>query len=132
LVPESGDHKKVAGEAMQSCNFFASYAFHLEDNPVRSQEITMIKSAILASAISLAFIVPAYAQQAVTCDEASLTKMRTDIDAMTDQDKKAQSLTNWEAANAAFKANNIDECTALLGHRSDGVDPTAPAPTTTQ
>jgi hypothetical protein len=76
----------------------------------------MIKSALLASAISLAFIVPAYAQQsAVPCDEASLTKMRAEIDAMTDQEKKAKSLESWTAAEAAFKANNLEECNARIG-----------------
>lgn len=91
----------------------------------------MIKSALLATAISLAFVVPAYAQSAVQCDEASLTKMRTEIDAMTDKDKQAMSLQSWEAANAAFKANNLDECNARIGDASKNlVDPAAPATTT--
>ena len=64
----------------------------------------MIKSALLASAISLAFIVPASAQQTkVPCDEPSLTQMRKDIDAMTDKEKQAKALESWEAANTAFK-----------------------------
>ena len=63
----------------------------------------MIKSALLATAICFAFVVPASAQQTVKCDEASLTKMRADIDALTDADKKAKSLESWTAAEAAFK-----------------------------
>ena len=50
----------------------------------------MIKSALLATAISFAFILPASAQQVVPCDEPSLTKMRTEIDAMTDKAKQAE------------------------------------------
>jgi hypothetical protein len=99
------------------------------DNPVQSQEITMIKSALLASAICFTFVVPAYAQQTVKCDEASLTQMRKDIDALTDQDKKAKSITSWEAANAAFKANNMDECNARIGDTGKNMDTKA---TTTQ
>jgi long-subunit fatty acid transport protein len=99
-------------------------------NP-KSQEITMIKSALLATAICFSFIVPASAQQAVPCDEASLTKMRTEIDAMTDKAKQAESLQAWEAANTAFKANNIDECNARIGDASKNL-PAAPPATTTQ
>ncbi len=91
----------------------------------------MIKSALLATAISFAFVVPAFAQQAVVpCDEASLTQMRKDIDALTDQEKKAKSLESWEAANTAFKANNMDECNARIGDTGKNMDVGAPATTT--
>ncbi len=84
----------------------------------------MIKSALLATAISFAFIVPASAQQAVVpCDEASLTKMRTEIDAMTDKAKQTETLKSWEAADAAFKANNIDECNSKIGDASKNLSP---------
>jgi long-subunit fatty acid transport protein len=89
----------------------------------------MIKSALLATAICFAFIAPASAQQVVPCDEASLTKMRTEIDAMTDQAKKTETLQAWEAANAAFKANNIEVCNARIGDASKNLPPAA---TTTQ
>ncbi len=75
----------------------------------------MIKTALLASAICFSLVVPVYAQQAAKCDEVSLTKMRTDIDAMTDQDKKTAAMKNWEGADAAFKANKLEECVAFLG-----------------
>lgn len=92
----------------------------------------MIKSALLATAISFAFVVPAFAQQAVVpCDEASLTQMRKDIDAMTDQEKKAKSLESWEAANTAFKANNMDECNARIGDTGKNMDQGGGAPATT-
>ena len=91
----------------------------------------MIKSALLASAITLAFVVPAYAQQsAVPCDEASLTQMRKDIDAMTDADKKAKSLESWTAADTAFKANNLDECNARIGDTGKNMDTGSEAPAT--
>jgi hypothetical protein len=80
----------------------------------------MIKSAILAAAVCFAFVVPASAQQTAKCDQATLTKMRADIDAMTDQDKKAKSLESWTAADAAFKANNMAECNAKLGETDTG------------
>lgn len=93
----------------------------------------MIKSALLATAICFAFVVPASAQQTVKCDEASLTKMRADIDAMTDAEKKAKSLESWTAADAAFKANNLDECNARIGDTGKNMDnPGAAGSTTTQ
>jgi hypothetical protein len=70
----------------------------------------MIKSALLATAICFAFVVPSYSQSAVKCDEASLTKLRSDIDAMTDKDAQAKSVKSWEEANTAFKANNMEVC----------------------
>jgi hypothetical protein len=93
----------------------------------------MIKSALMATAIGFAFIVPAYAQQAVfSCDEASLTQMRKDIDAMTDPDKKAKSLESWTAADAAFKANNMEECNARIGDTGKTMGDSGNAPATTQ
>jgi len=91
----------------------------------------MIKSALLATAICFAFIVPASAQQsAVPCDDASLTQMRKDIDAMTDKEKQAKSLESWEAANTAFKANNLDECNARIGDTGKSMDTGGTAPAT--
>lgn len=91
----------------------------------------MIKSALLASAISIAFIVPASAQQTkVPCDEPSLTQMRKDIDAMTDKEKQAKALESWEAANTAFKANNIEECNARVGDTGKNMDMGSSAPAT--
>ena len=74
----------------------------------------MIKSALLVTAICFTFVVPAAAQQTVKCDESWMTQTRTDIDAMTDKDKQAKAMENWEAANAAFKANNMEDCTARM------------------
>ncbi len=73
----------------------------------------MLKSTLLATAICFAFIVPASAQS-MKCDEASLTKMRTDVDAMSDKDKQKMTIANWEKAMAAMKANNMKECEDLM------------------
>jgi hypothetical protein len=110
---------------------FEKLGFYPVDNPVQSQEITMIKSALLATVISFAFVVPAFAQQGIVpCDEASLAQMRKDIDVMTDQEKKAKSLESWEAANAAFKANNMDECNARIGDTGKNMDQPGESPST--
>ena len=80
----------------------------------------MIKSLVMASAICFAFVVPAAAQTAqLTCDEASLTKMRADIDAMTDKEKQKASMANWEAANTAFKAQDLKTCLERLSNNQE-------------
>jgi hypothetical protein len=79
----------------------------------------MIKTAVLASAICFAFAGSAVAQSSQTtkipCDEPGLTKMKADIDAMTDKTRQAEALKSWEAANAAFKANDINTCNERVG-----------------
>lgn len=73
----------------------------------------MIKTALLATAICFAFVLPASA--AYKCEEASLIQMRKDIDAMTDKEKQAKSVESWDAAMAAFKENNADACSDSIG-----------------
>jgi len=90
----------------------------------------MLKSALLATAICFAFVVPAVAQQTVKCDEASLTQMRKDIDAMTDKEKQAKSVESWTAADAAFKANNMEDCNARIGDTGKNMDQGGAATTT--
>ena len=51
---------------------------------------------------------------------------------MTDADKKAKSLESWTAAEAAFKANNVDECNARLGDTGKSVQYGGGKFTTTQ
>jgi hypothetical protein len=97
---------------------FCELRISLMDNPVQSQEIAMIKSVLMATAICFAFVVPASAQTTVKCDEASLMQMRKDIDAMTDKEKQKIVLGNWEAANTAFKANKMEECNARVADTS--------------
>jgi hypothetical protein len=76
----------------------------------------MLKSALLATALTFAFVVPASAQATMDCTEASLTKLRADIDAMTDKQKQAEAMKSWEAAQTAFKANKLDECKEGADH----------------
>ena len=91
----------------------------------------MFKSVVMASAICLTLVVPAAAQSAkFACDEAGLAKLRTEIDAMTDKERQKASLAAWEAANAAFKANDIQTCNDRIGDSDKGVNSTEPTTTT--
>ena len=90
-------------------NLLSQWVFCLQDNQV-PRRFPMLKSTLLATAMCFAFIVPASAAEQIKCDEASLTKMRSQIDAMTDKDIQKTTMGNWEAAQAAMKANNMQEC----------------------
>ena len=49
---------------------------------------------------------------------------------MTDKEKQAKALESWEAANTAFKANNIEECNARVGDTGKNMDMGSSAPAT--
>jgi hypothetical protein len=70
----------------------------------------MIKSALLATFLAMAFVAPAYAASTLTCDEPTMTKMKTDIDAMTDKEKQTTSVKEWEMAMEEMKGNKLSEC----------------------
>jgi hypothetical protein len=73
----------------------------------------MLKTALLAAILGMTFIAPAFADDYV-CDEATLTKMKTKVDAMTDKDKQSKSVTEWQAAMDDMKAKNLDSCKAHM------------------
>jgi polysaccharide pyruvyl transferase WcaK-like protein len=70
----------------------------------------MIKSAILATVLGLSFIAPAYAASEFVCDETSMTKMKTSIEAMTDKDKQTASMKEWQMGSDEMKGNKLDDC----------------------
>ncbi len=77
----------------------------------------MLKSAIVASAFALALIQPAFSQEAMKsdmkCDDATMMKMTTDMDAMKDDSMKMQkdeAMKEMDMAKEAMKADKTDEC----------------------
>lgn len=89
----------------------------------------MLKSALLASALCLAFVAPAFAADQVACDEAGLTKLRASIDTMTDKEKQKASITAWEAAQAAMKANDTKTCNERIGDTGKSMEGGGATPT---
>ena len=66
----------------------------------------------------LFLISPANAMDAMTCDEASMTKMQTDMGAMADPAIKANkdmAMKYMDQAKAAMTAKNMEECSAQMG-----------------
>ena len=79
----------------------------------------MLKSTLLATVLSLAFVAPAFAANDFTCDEATMTKARADIDAMTDAEKKTTSMKEFEMALEEMKGSKLDDCQARMRKLSE-------------
>jgi len=80
--------------------------------------MTMLRSTLVAAAFAIVFIHPAFAQDAmVKCDDASMMKMQTEMDAMTGtamKKKKEMAMKEMDMAKKAMKANKTDDCTMHL------------------
>lgn len=78
-----------------------------------------MKKIILSSA-ALAFLwfTPAHAMDAMTCDEASITKMQTSLDALKDPSMKSNTdmaMKHLDMAKTSMKDKKMDDCSAQLG-----------------
>jgi hypothetical protein len=69
----------------------------------------MLKSTLLATVFGLALIVPASAENS-KCDEATLTSMQTEIDALTDAGKKEAAMKEMQSARDMMAANDLAGC----------------------
>jgi hypothetical protein len=74
----------------------------------------MPKSTLIASALAILFIQPAFAQDAMMkCDDASMMKVQSEMDAMSGDAMKAQkemAMKEMDMAKDAMKANKTDDC----------------------
>jgi len=77
----------------------------------------MFKTTLAAAALTMAFLQPVFAEDAmkadVKCDEASMMKMQTEMDAMTDpamKDKKDMAKNEMDMAKESMKADKKDDC----------------------
>ena len=72
-----------------------------------------------AAVLALALSAPAFAQDAMMkCDDAMMMKMQTEMDAMTDADKKKMAMEHMDMAKTAMKDNKMDDCTMHMGNAS--------------
>jgi hypothetical protein len=79
----------------------------------------MLKSALVAGALLVAFAAPGYAET-YTCDEATMTKWKTDIDAMSDVAMKEKHTKSYTSAMEAMKANKMDDCVKFMSDMRAG------------
>ena len=81
----------------------------------------MIKLLLSAAVFGVFLAVPANAMEAMKCDDTSMMKMQTDMDAMTDPAMKANKdmgMKHMEMARAAMKDNKMDDCSMQMGMAS--------------
>ena len=78
-----------------------------------------MKTLLLAAALtSLLFTSHAYAMDAMKCDDAAISKMSTDISAMSDAAMKANkdmAMKELDMAKTSLQAKKTDDCSAQLG-----------------
>ena len=72
----------------------------------------MLKSMLAAAALAVVVAQPALADDAMMkCDDASMMKLQTDMDAMAgDAMKKDAAMKEMDMAKEAMKANKADDC----------------------
>jgi hypothetical protein len=74
----------------------------------------MLKPILVAAAFAIAFVQPVFAQDAMLkCDDASMMKVQTKMDAITDaamKEKKEMAMKELEMAKEAMKANKTEDC----------------------
>jgi uncharacterized protein involved in copper resistance len=71
----------------------------------------MMKITLVAAAFSAIFLQTAFADDMVKCDDASMMKMQTEMDAMKDDAMKADAMKEMDMAKEAMKADKMDDCT---------------------
>lgn len=83
----------------------------------------MLKSTLAAALLGFVMIAPAYAQD-MMCDDASMMKMKTDMDAMTDpamKEKKEMAMKEMDMAKESMAANKMDDCKMHMENAKKGM-----------
>jgi len=81
----------------------------------------MTKLLLSAAVFGIFLAAPANAMEAMKCDDASMMKMQTEMDAMSDPAMKANkdmAMKHMEMASAAMKDNRMDDCSMQMGMAS--------------
>jgi hypothetical protein len=81
----------------------------------------MLRRILIAGVFGLASTTYTSAQEMMKCDEASMMKMQTEMDAMTDPamaSQKDMAMKEMAMAKEAMAANKTDECTMHMENAS--------------
>jgi hypothetical protein len=110
-VPRENENIKLAA----SVTFFACHRKQQGEIHPRSgkgRRNVMLKSILAAAALAVVVAQPAFADDAMMkCDDASMMKLQTDMDAMSgDAMKKDAAMKEMDMAKEAMKANKADDC----------------------
>lgn len=78
----------------------------------------MTKTFIALIVAGFALVAPAYADDMMKCDDASMMMMQTEMDKVTDpamKDKKEMAMKEMDMAKMAMKDGKMDDCTMHMG-----------------
>ena len=79
----------------------------------------MFKTTLAAAAFAVLTIQPVFAEDAMKaddgmmmkCDDASMMKLQTEMDAVKDESMKMMAMKEMDMAKEAMKADKMDDCT---------------------
>ncbi len=73
----------------------------------------MFKTTLAAAAFAILTIQPVFAEDAMMmkCDEASMMKLQTEMDAVKDESMKMMAMKEMDMAKESMKADKMDDCT---------------------
>jgi|GEM_PF-1831177 len=84
------------------------------------KEMEMAKTSMAAGKTDECTMHMRQAMAATMCNEAGMTKMQTDMGAMTDATKKDAAMKEMEMARTAMTAGKMDECMMSMGKAMEG------------
>ena len=85
------------------------------------EDTTMTKLLLSAAVFGLFLAAPANALETKKCDDASMMKMQTEMDAMSDPSMKSNkdlAMKQMDMAKTAMKDNKMDDCSMHMGMAS--------------
>jgi hypothetical protein len=74
------------------------------------EERRMMKTILAAAALSAIAFAPAFAADMMKCDNASMMKMKTQMDAMSDPAMKKMAMQEMDMAKKSMAAKKMKEC----------------------
>ena len=83
----------------------------------------MLKKILVVAAISAACASSALAQADITCDQAGMTKLETDVGQITDSGRKEMAQKELAMAKEAMAANDQTKCKSHMENAMKGKDP---------
>lgn len=83
----------------------------------------MLKTTLIAASLAFAFISPALADDMMKCDDASMMKAETDINAMASatEEQKDTAMKEMAMAKEAMAAKDMEKCTEHMGMAMDAM-----------
>jgi hypothetical protein len=87
------------------------------------QEFIMLRKLLVGAFLCVLVAPSAFAQSDITCTQAAMTKLETDVKAITDEMKKDYANKELAMAKQALAANDADKCKTHMSNAMKGNDP---------